>query len=62
MKFYRHNKTKGVYNLLGECRIEETDTLAVMYQDIINEVIWVRPKEEFFDGRFSKIKAVEIIK
>jgi hypothetical protein len=31
-----------------------------MYEDILTETIWVRPKSEFFDGRFSKFKIEDI--
>jgi len=62
MKLYQHNKTKGLYWLLGDCRIEATNTEAVMYQSVVNETIWVRPKEEFMDGRFRKIKSTEVIR
>ncbi len=61
MKIYRHNKTKEVYQILHECKIEESNTLAVAYMNLVDEVIWVRPKAEFFDGRFSKIKVKDLI-
>ena len=53
---YRHNKTKNLYYLVGECRIEKTNTPAVLYQCVNTGVVWARPKSEFFDGRFSKVK------
>lgn len=40
------------YEIVGECQIKATNTPGVLYRDTSTGVTWVRPKEEFFDGRF----------
>lgn len=47
-----HVKTGGLYELVGECRIEATNTPAVLYQSKKDGTIWVRSRDEFYDGRF----------
>jgi len=56
-KCYRHKKTGNVYRVvLADCRIEATNTEAVAYQraDMAAGIVWVRPYEEFADGRFER--------
>ena len=47
-----HVKTGGRYILIGEGVIEKTNTPCVMYTSILGGPIWVRPTDEFHDGRF----------
>lgn len=55
--YYRHKKTGRTYQLLMFATIEATMTPAVVYgaraQDGIHR--WVRPTEEFCDGRFEPV-------
>jgi len=54
---YRHKKTGNVYRVvLADCRIESTNSEAVAYRLASAEdaPIWVRPYEEFTDGRFER--------
>lgn len=58
---YRHIKTGGVYEVLALARIEATLRDVVVYRHV-NAVtwsptpgpgnVWVRPADEFCDGRF----------
>ena len=50
---FRHKKSGGLYKFLGFGLIEETGTHAVIYQDIHSLLVWIRPTQEFFDGRFE---------
>jgi hypothetical protein len=58
MDSYRHKKSGGRYWLLhDDALIEATMTPAVVYMATDGEHAgqkWVRPKAEFFDGRFVK--------
>lgn len=48
-----HNKTGNVYIYEGRAIIEATMTPAILYRQNGSETAWVRPEEEFFDGRFQ---------
>jgi hypothetical protein len=54
---YIHNKTKGKYKVLHHGKLEGNLTPVVIYQYLDNGAIYVRPAEEFYDGRFTKIHA-----
>lgn len=48
----RHVKTRGIYNIIGYGKIEKDQTEVVIYEQIWEGRIWVRPITEFEDGRF----------
>lgn len=55
--YYKHKKTGGTYQLLMFATIEATMTPAVIYgarkgNDVFR---WVRPTDEFCDGRFEPV-------
>lgn len=50
---YRHKKTDGLYTILHHGWIEATETEAVIYVSHQDGRIWVRPSDEFYDGRFE---------
>lgn len=51
---WQHRKG-GVYTVIAE-GVNETDlTPVIIYQAAVDGVIWVRPKEEFMDGRFTRL-------
>ncbi len=52
---WRHEKSGGFYVVLGQCRIEATNTPAVRYMPVDGGTEWVRPEDEFMDGRFVRI-------
>jgi len=54
MKLFRHKKTGGIYEIIAEGHIEATLEKAVVYKSQSDGEIWIRPKAEFFDGRFEK--------
>jgi hypothetical protein len=52
---YKHLKTGGFYNIVcPSAWIEKTMEEAVVYRNMRDGRIWVRPKSEFLDGRFEK--------
>ncbi len=51
-KIYRHVKTGGYYELLDEALNEADLTNVCVYRSLHDGKIWVRPSDEFFDGRF----------
>lgn len=56
---WQHKKTGGVYEIVGECQIETTNAPGVLYRNTSTGVTWMRPKEEFFDGRFVEWRKPE---
>ena len=50
---WRHKKTGNIYRVVGGCRIEDANKLAVLYAR--DGVVWCRPSEEFLDGRFEAL-------
>lgn len=52
---HRHIKSGGPYQFISYCIIEKTLTEGVIYMDITGR-LWVRPREEFEDGRFAPIE------
>lgn len=49
--YWRHRKTGALYRVIAVGRIEADLTPCVIYQGPSGDV-WVRPREEFMDGRF----------
>lgn len=49
-----HVKTKGEYELVGWCQIERDNSPGVVYRSVTTGECWVRPREEFYDGRFIR--------
>ena len=45
---YRHYRTRGVYEVLGEGLHTETEEEVVMYRDVSNGKLWCRPKGMFY--------------
>ncbi len=54
-KLYMHIKTCGIYKVISLGKIEATMTPCVVYED--DHGAWVRPYDEFCDGRFTEIVA-----
>lgn len=56
--YWHHMKTGGLYTVLHDDAIREDDLEPVIvYQNVGDGRIWVRPASEFFDGRFEMIEA-----
>ena len=56
---WRHLKTGHLYQVVCEATIETTMTPAIIYGSPDQKRIWVRPKDEFYDGRFVKLSDEE---
>jgi len=57
---WRHKKTGGLYIIIDEdARIEATDQRATIYRSLSDNRTWIRPFEEFHDGRFEVLNSVE---
>lgn len=50
---YRHRKTGGLYEVVSIATMEATMTIAVVYRSRADGRQWVRPLDEFCDGRFA---------
>lgn len=56
MDTYKHLKTNGNYWLLhDDAKLEWDLSQVVIYKSQKDGSIWIRPKSEFFDGRFVKV-------
>jgi hypothetical protein len=51
---HKYVKSGKYYHVITEGRIEQTLQPVVIYKGLNNDV-WVRPKDEFTDGRFVKL-------
>jgi hypothetical protein len=49
---YVHVKSGVKYRVLCEGMIEKTLTRCIIYENIETKMVWVRPYDEFHDGRF----------
>ena len=65
--YYRHFKG-GLYMILEECKHSETQEEMVVYKNLKDNQIWVRPKYMFFENvkpgkpRFKEITFDEVAK
>lgn len=75
MRMFKHRKTGGYYMVAAEGRMqskdwrsydEATDDLnlvdmeeVVIYMSMSDGEFWVRPKAEFYDGRFEEIENIK---
>lgn len=59
-EFFVHVGTQHTYKILNDVLfIEKTMERGVLYQDVKSGVMFVRPYEEFFDGRFIQVRPIE---
>lgn len=57
---WRHKKTGGLYIILDEdAIIEKTLERATIYRSLSDNRTWIRPFEEFHDGRFEVLNSAE---
>lgn len=60
-EYFVHKKRNTSYKIIGEGTLkfstkpELDDTEMIIYKGF-DEKVWIRPKTEFFDGRFRKGK------
>ncbi|MBS0193221.1 MAG: DUF1653 domain-containing protein [Proteobacteria bacterium] len=53
-ELYRHVKTGGIYEVLCNATVEKDGTLAIVYKNAKTGERWIRPADEFNDGRFER--------
>lgn len=55
---WEHKKTETLYMVRDLVLIEATLTVAISYSKVSEPqpVIWVRPIDEFLDGRFERVQ------
>lgn len=59
---YTHVKTGNLYEVIdSDAKEERTCDSVVVYQSLETGKTWVRPKDEFFDGRFVPAKTIKDI-
>ena len=56
---WRHKKSGGLYTIVGEAIIESTMQKATIYKSLHDDKLWIRPKDEFHDGRFEVMNSME---
>lgn len=52
---YKHLQTNRIYCLLTHATDKSTGEDMVVYQSVKTGRIWIRPSQEFFDGRFEEV-------
>jgi hypothetical protein len=52
MSLWYHVKTGGAYQVICEGFIEATLQPVVVYRALKDQKVWVRPTDDFLDGRF----------
>lgn len=53
---WKHLKTGGMYVIVDDSVMLEADlTPCVAYMSLKDGQVWIRPSEEFFDGRFERV-------
>lgn len=65
--YYRHFKG-GLYMILEEGKHSETNEEMIVYKNLMDKQIWIRPKSMFFEDvepgkpRFKEITIDEVVK
>lgn len=54
-EMWQHVKSGGFYRIVTWGRIEADLSEVVIYRAEKDGTVWVRPKDEFFDGRFVRV-------
>lgn len=61
-KFYRHRRRGSLYEMIGLASVQgvvEEGNYAVIYRGE-DDRLWVRDRNEFFDGRFEPADQLEL--
>lgn len=53
---WRHKKTRRVYVVMGQCRLEATNAPGLLYRSAQDGTTWARDLDEFLDGRFEPVE------
>lgn len=54
-EIFRHKKTGGVYAVVCNATRESDGVPLVVYRNLDTGALWVRPADEFHDGRFERV-------
>ena len=58
---WKHVKSGRLYIIIDpRAKYEETGNRCVVYKSLITGQVWVRPLDEFMDGRFVNIAGDEL--
>lgn len=52
---WTHLKSGGFYTVILGCVVEAALTSAVVYRSETHGTLWMRPLDEFLDGRFERV-------
>lgn len=52
-------KSDGLYAFICEAKLEADLSPVIVYQSLEHGTIWVRPRAEFFDGRFKEVRSTQ---
>ena len=55
-ELYLHKKSGGLYEVICNATNESNKELMVVYRNMITGERWVRPADEFNDGRFTRVQ------
>ena len=62
MNIWKHVKTGGLYCIVdNNVRIEAEAAHSVLYMNLVTSEKWVRPKSEFYDGRFVRMFPADML-
>lgn len=60
-EIWEHVKSGGLYRIVSTQGINENDmTRVTIYRSLWDGAVWVRPEEQFFDGRFRCLSIDEV--
>jgi len=52
---YKHVRTNRIYCLLMHASDKATGEEVVVFQSVKTGRVWIRPSQEFFDGRYQEV-------
>lgn len=59
-EIWQHVESGGLYCIVGKGLLEADLTPVICYRSLWDGAVWIRPEEEFFDGRFRNLSVEEV--